>query len=104
LQIFLRMPIAHIVLFKFKPTATPEQIEKALKDAPKLLSPIEGVLEIIGGENFTQRSKGYTHGLIVRFIDKGALEKYAPHPIHQQYIKEILDPIREDTLAFDFEY
>jgi len=98
------MTIAHIVLFKFKPTATAEQIDKAVKGAPKLLSPIEGVLEIISGENFTQRSKGYTHALFVRFIDKSALEKYATHPIHQHYVKEFIDPIREDTLAFDFEY
>jgi len=97
------MPIAHIVLFKFKPTATPEQIGKAVKEAFKLSS-IDGVLEIIAGENFTQRSKGYTHALFAKFVDKAALEKYVPHPSHQYYVKEIIDPIREDTLALDFEY
>jgi len=98
------MPIAHIVLFKWKPEATAAQIAHAINDAPKILKAIDGVIEFISGENFTQRSKGFTHAFYATFTNKEALQRYTDHSIHQNFIKETLLPIREDVLAFDFEY
>ena len=96
--------IEHIVLFQWKPEATPEQIESALTELKALQTKIPNVLALSVGKNFSERSQGFTHGLVVRFPDREALEVYGPHKAHQHVVQTFINPIRLDILAVDYEF
>jgi len=96
--------VEHIVLFKWKAEATAEQITVAVAALRGLKEQIPNVLDLSIGENFTDRGQGFTHGLVVRFPDKAALEVYGPHPAHQHVVQTFINPIRESLLALDYEF
>lgn len=50
--------LIHQVWFKFKPEATPEQIDGVMRAIAALKEQIPGIHEISVGKNLTQRSKG----------------------------------------------
>ena len=41
---------------------------------------IAGIVDLSCGPNFSDLANCYTHGLVVRFTDRAALEAYGPHP------------------------
>ena len=99
----LNPQILHVVLFKWNEEASPHAIQAALEALRGLKNKVPGVLEITCGPNFSDRSKGWTHGLVVRFADREALEGYIPHPDHQAVVHEHISPIRADILVMDYE-
>ncbi|MCW3051671.1 MAG: Stress responsive alpha-beta barrel domain protein [Chthonomonadales bacterium] len=96
--------VEHIVLFKWKAEATAEQITAAVEGLRGLKELVPNVLDLSVGTNFTDRGQGFTHGLVVRFPDKAALEVYGPHPAHQHVVQTLINPIRENALALDYEF
>ena len=95
--------ITHIVLFRWTEAASREAIERALTELRGLKGKIAGILEMSDGANFSDRSKGFTHGLVMRFTDRAALDAYFPHPEHQRVVQKFLTPIRADILVVDYE-
>ena len=95
--------IEHIVLFRWKSDATREQIHRVVTELRALKGQIDGIVDLTCGENFSPRAQGFTHGLVVRFTDRAALAAYGPHPKHQHVVETLINPIRADILAFDFE-
>jgi Stress responsive A/B Barrel Domain len=75
-----------------------------LSERRGLKGKIAGIVDLSCGANFSQRAKGYTHGLVVRFTDRAALEAYGPHPEHQRIVQNLISPIRADILALDYEF
>jgi hypothetical protein len=95
--------IEHIVLFRWTEGASPEAIDSVVAELRQLKSKIPGVVDLSCGANFSDRAKGYTHGLVVRFKNRAALEAYAPHPEHQRVVQKFITPIRGEVLAIDYE-
>ncbi|HTV41164.1 MAG TPA: Dabb family protein [Candidatus Sulfotelmatobacter sp.] len=95
--------IEHILLFRWNETATQESIDYAMVELRSLKDKIPGIADVSSGKNFSERSKGFTHGLVFRFKDRAALEGYIPHPEHQRVVQKILNPIRADILVVDYE-
>ena len=95
--------IIHIVLFKWNADAAPDAIDRAMAGLRELRDKIPGILELTCGANFTDRGKGFTHGLVVRFVDRATLEVYGPHADHQKVVQNLINPIRADVLALDYE-
>lgn len=50
----------------------------------------------------SNRHQGYTIGLVVRFVDRDALERYGPHPEHVP-VKEYVSQVCSDVIAVDYE-
>src|SRR5215831_2920047 len=96
--------IEHIVLFRWSAEASQEAIDSAVAELSKLKGKIPGIVDLSCGANFSDRAKGYTHGLVVRFTDRATLEAYGPHPEHQRVVQNLINPIRADTLALDYEF
>ena len=96
--------IEHIVLIRWKEGASQEAKDTAMVELRNLKGKIPGIVEVSSGVNFSERAKGYTHGLVFRFKDRAAVEAYLPHPEHQKVVQTFLNPIREDTLVFDYEF
>ncbi|MEA5499378.1 Dabb family protein [Limnoraphis robusta Tam1] len=95
--------IVHVVLFKWKEDATPEAICSTMEGLKELKAKIPGIIDLSCGENFSERSQGFQHGLVVKFTDKSALEAYTPHPDHQAVVQNLIKPILADILAVDYE-
>ena len=95
--------IEHIVLFKAKPSAAPVQLAAMLKLLVSLKEKIPGIVQASAGANFSARSQGYTHGFVVRFTDRAALESYQPHPSHQEVVTGHVRPLTDAVLTLDYE-
>ena len=96
--------IEHIVLFRWKEEASQEAMDSAVAELRRLKGKIAGIVDLSCGANFSDRAKGYTHGLVVRFTDRAALEAYGAHPEHQRVVQNFINPIRADILALDFDF
>lgn len=68
--------IQHIVLFKAKSELDGSELV-SLKTKIKMVN-------ISFGKNFTERGKGYTHALVVKFETKQDLENYIVDPLHKE--------------------
>ena len=95
--------VMHVVLLQWNQGTAPETVERAFHELRALKGVIPGVLELTCGANFTDRAKGYTHGIVVLFANRAALDAYLPHPEHQRVVQEFINPIRADALAMDYE-
>jgi stress responsive alpha/beta barrel protein len=84
--------IDHVVVVKAKPGREDEvsTILTVFRDEVRELS---GLLEITAGPNLHRRSAdlGVTHGLLVRFADKAALDAYQIHPLHAALLPELTE-------------
>lgn len=95
--------LRHVVAFKFKETATPEQIkevENAFRGLKKKIPQIAGYEWGINNspENL---NKGFTHGFILTFKTEKDRETYLPHPDHKAFGK-MLGPLLADVFVIDF--
>ncbi len=93
----------HVVMFKFKDTATPAQVEAVEKAFAELPSKIDTITAYEWGrsESVEHKNDGFTHCFFVTFKDKAGLEAYIPHPAHVAF-KEILLPILDKALVYDY--
>ncbi|HSF25452.1 MAG TPA: Dabb family protein [Blastocatellia bacterium] len=95
--------VEHILLMRWTDEASQEAIDNALTELRGLKDKIAGIVDMSCGANFSERAKGYTHGMVMRFADRLALEAYFPHPEHQRVVQNFINPIRADTLILDYE-
>jgi hypothetical protein len=93
--------IQHIVLLKWKPETTEEQILGAVRRAEHLPNQIDGVESLTIGRNRVDHEHGYTHVLIVRLTDERALARYLEHPLRNEYMREHLAPIEQERIEID---
>jgi hypothetical protein len=97
------MAVEHVVLFKLKSDAPEIQKEALLRNLLALRDRIPGVFQASAGVNFSARAQGYTHGFVVRFKDRPALEAYVVHPAHVAVVEQYVKPVSEAVLALDYE-
>jgi Stress responsive A/B Barrel Domain len=95
--------IEHILLLRWNDKTSQEAIDRAIGELRGLKEKIPGIVDLSSGVNFSERAKGFTHGMIFHFKDRAALEGYIRHPDHQHVVQTFLNPIRADTLVFDYE-
>jgi len=95
--------LRHVVMFKFKDSATPAQI-KEVEDAFKALpSKIKEIKGLEWGTNNSPEglSQGFTHVFFVTFDDEKGREIYLPHPDHKAFGK-VLGPYLDKVLVVDY--
>ncbi len=96
-------PYRHVVCFKFKDDATPEQITAIEKAFGELPSKIDTIVDYEWGTNVSpeDHAQGFTHCFIVTFADKKGLEVYIPHEAHKAFVDRLL-PILDKVFVIDF--
>jgi hypothetical protein len=95
--------VDHMVWIEFKASTSQERRDEHIANLNALIDNVPGIIACRAGANFTDRSGGFTHGLLVTLEDRAALEVYRTHPNHVA----VADPLREDSerlAALDFEY
>jgi hypothetical protein len=93
--------IQHIVLIRWKPDVTDEQIGAAFAQAQRLVDGIPSVGHVTLGRNRSQSDHGFTHALIVRLSRDDGLDEYLAHPVRSQYIREFLEPLEDQRIEID---
>jgi hypothetical protein len=96
--------IEHIVLIRWADQASQVAIDNVMTELRGLKGKIDAIVDLSCGANFSERGQGYTHGLVVRFADRAALNVYISHPEHQRVVQKLINPIRADVLALDYEF
>ncbi len=95
--------VDHLVLFTVNDDASAEDLEDLLASLRGLKKRVPDVVDLSVGENFSERSRGYTHGLFVRFQTLDALRAYISHPEHQAIVEK-LDALTTGRLVVDYEH
>lgn len=95
--------LRHVVLFKFKDSATEADIQKIVEAFKELPNKIEGILHFEWGTNVSPEglSNGFTHCFFVTFKDEEARDAYLPHPAHEAF-GGIVGPHLEKVLVVDY--
>ena len=95
--------LRHVVLFKFKETASKESIQAVEQAFAALPKKIDSIVEFEWGTDVSveQKSKGFTHCFFVSFKDEAGRAKYLPHPEHQKFVK-LVGPVVDDVCVVDY--
>jgi hypothetical protein len=82
-----KQPVRHIVIFKYKPEATPDQIKQVTDAFRDLQKKIPGITAFEDGVNNSPEKKnlGFTHVYMLTFEDVAARDAYLPHPEHTKF-------------------
>ena len=93
----------HVVLFKFKDTATPEQVKAVEEKFRALKSRIPEIQDLEWGTNVSpeKHAQGFTHCFLLTFKDAAARDAYLPHPAHKEFGAS-LGPVLDKVLVVDY--
>lgn len=96
------MSLQHIVLFSFPADLTAEDDAQMRRLVAQWPDAIGGMTAIRLGRSINEeRTRGYQYLLYTEFPDVGTLVTYQKHPVHQEFLRWVLD--RDCTpLAFDY--
>ncbi len=93
--------VEHIVWFKFRNDLPESELGSLLERLAALENQVPGIRRLRVGRNFTDRARGFTHGLVVTLDSPEALTAYQIHPIHAALAKD-LRAASDDIVALDF--
>jgi hypothetical protein len=95
--------LLHVVAFKFKSTASKEQIEQVIAAFRELPHKIPAIQTFEWGTNVSpeKHDKGFTHGFILSFKGDKERDEYLVHPEHKAFGKR-LGPILDDVFVIDY--
>ena len=96
-------PYRHVVFFKFKDSATPDQVQVVEKAFIELAKKVDTVKAFEWGTNVSPEGKndGFTHCFLATFADKAGLDVYLPHPAHGEFVSQ-LKPIIDKVCVLDY--
>ena len=93
----------HVVHFKFKDSATKEQIGEVERAFAALKDGVPGIASLTWGTNVSPEKldKGFTHCFVLAFASEKDRDAYLPHPDHKAFGK-VLGPVLADVFVIDF--
>jgi Stress responsive A/B Barrel Domain len=98
--------VKHIVVFKYKASATSGQINEVTEAFKALKGKILGITSFEYGVNNSPENlnKGFTHVFLITFENAGARDAYLPHPEHKKFgeLLRKLD-VLDEALVVDFQ-
>lgn len=79
--------VRHVVVFRYKPGASPEKIQQVTEALTALKDKIPGILALEHGVNNSPENlnQGFTHVFQVTFTNAAARDAYLPHPAHKAF-------------------
>lgn len=95
--------VKHMVAFKFKDSATPEDIKKVETEFRGLKKKIKEINSLAAGTNNSPENlnKGFTHGFLLTFNSEEDRNTYLNHPDHKEFGKLAMDYVA-DVFVLDF--
>jgi lysophospholipase L1-like esterase len=95
--------LRHVVMFKFKDEATPEQVQEVVEAFAALPKEIETIVDFEYGTDVSSENKadGFTHCFLVTFRSTEDRDAYLPHPAHGRFV-QLVGPYVEKVLVIDY--
>jgi hypothetical protein len=96
-------PLRHVVAFKFKDTASQDDIKKVETAFRDLQKKIKEIVSYEWGMNNSPENlnKGCTHGFILTFKNEKDRDAYLVHPDHKEFGK-LVGPLLAEVFVIDF--
>jgi hypothetical protein len=93
-----------MLLIKFKSFTESFEIEYIKVLFESMPQKIKGVISVEWGVNDSPEhiNKGYTHSVLMTFVNEEARQVYLPHPEHEA-LKKVFSPLLEDIIVFDYQ-
>lgn len=112
----MRKVLQHVVIFKLEDSFSQEQLDAAVKQTAVMVETIPGIIGASFAANansagalydtYKPHTQGFTHTLLVTFVDEQALKFYDTAPTHLELGKLIIPFMKEaictDTLIDTF--
>ncbi|MBC6368657.1 Dabb family protein [Algoriphagus sp. AK58] len=95
--------LRHVVLFGFKESSKPEDIQKIVDAFKELPSKISEIKDFEWGTNSSPEglNQGLTHAFMVTFHSDADRDTYLPHPAHKEFV-DILGPHLDKVTVLDY--
>lgn len=93
--------LTHIVFFRLKDAAT--NIEKVKEGLLNLDGKIQQLRHLEVGVDVVRSERSYDLALVTKFDSLEDMQAYQVHPAHQEFVKDILAPVKESVVAVDYE-
>lgn len=95
--------LRHVVLFKFRADAKPEQVDAIVEAFAALPKQIDVIQSFEWGLNNSPEglNKGLTHCFLLTFKDERGRDAYLPHAAHKAFVEKV-KPIIEDATVVDY--
>lgn len=93
--------IHHLVLFRWKKSTAPAQVDQAIEALRTLPVHVPGIAYLAIGPALATGSD-FDCGLVAHFASPADLEAYDQHPHHLAVIRDLIDPILEQLAFVDF--
>ena len=95
--------LQHVVCFKFKSSASPEDVKKVEEAFQALKQKIPLIVALEWGTNVSKekKDKGFTHCFLLTFKNEADRDAYIVHPEHKAFGK-IVGPVLDDVFVIDF--
>ncbi len=93
--------LKHIVLFKFKPETTEEDIQAIEKGLAGLPARIPEIKRFEFGRDILHTDRSHDFALVSEFEDQEAMTRYQRHPYHFAVLNKI-NMICDSIIAVDF--
>ena len=95
--------LQHVVSFKFKATASAEDIKKVEEAFQALKGKIPQIVALEWGTNVSKenKDKGFTHCFVLTFKNEQDRDAYIVHPDHKAFGK-LVGPVLDDVFVIDF--
>lgn len=95
--------LRHVVVFKFKDDASPEDVKKVENAFRALPSKIKEIKGFEWGTNNSPENlaQGFTHCFFLSFKSEADRAAYLPHPAHKAF-GDVLKPYLDKVLVIDY--
>jgi hypothetical protein len=95
--------LRHVVLFKFKDTSSPEEVQRVVDAFRALPDKIDLIQDFEWGVNNSPEpfSHGLTHAFLLTFASEADRDAYLPHPAHKEF-GEIAGPHLDKITVVDY--
>ena len=95
--------LRHVVLFKFKDEATPDQVKQVEKAFLALPAAIKEIKDLEWGTNnsLENLNEGLTHCFFLSFNSEKDRDVYLPHPAHKAF-GAVLKPYLDKVIVVDY--
>ncbi|WP_235424277.1 Dabb family protein [Citrobacter koseri] len=95
--------IRHILFITFTDSVLQEKIQAVRSAFLQISVRVEGVTSVEWGVNDSAEEKnaGFTHCVLMTFVDDAARQRYLQHPEHDD-LKTIFRPILQDIIVLDY--
>lgn len=96
------MPLRHLVLLRFHPGTSPEQVAAIATALRTLPGQIPELGTYLVGPDLAISDGTYDFGIAADFASQADYETYRDHPAHQAVIHELIAPLVAERAAVQY--